>query len=583
MAYKFQLGDATLSGSLTQEGDIIAKSGGDASKGVVSASLGIRMPAAGTITARGGDLALDVTDLLKLDAITNGTVAANKAVVVDGDKDADGFRNIDGTGDLTMATISMSGFTVDADGDTALKSLAVDDSSTIGCDSDTDLLTFANQSITMAADAALTYKGTAITSTGAELNLVDGSQAGTVVNGKAVIYDAGGLVAGTDFKGPDGFDLGNASVADFMKFNAAEIIVKDGALDFDIASHDSSNGLKLGGSLVTSTAAELNLLDGSQASTVVNNKAVIYGASGQVQAGSVVIADDSTIGAVGDTNMITLDAGSDVTFASDLDVVMAEGKLVLGSTAVTSTAAELNLVDGAGAGSIVANKAVIYNGSGVVLGQSFGMADGGHLGPQSKPQLLQLTADGDAIFQDGTHDFDIASHDGSNGLKLGGNLVTSTAAEMNKLTGFADGTYNQAADSIVFLDADGSVMKSETNDAFLGAIAGPGLAVNSNKLTVQGSSVSLLATHGGAVVSEGYNYLANAVSASVICSLPSGSSAQIGDVYTIKAQAGVTDSRFIELRRQGTDLIDGETAARIESPFGAISVVYVAAGDFRII
>ena len=28
---------------------------------------------------------------------------------------------------------------------------------------------------------------------------------------------------------------------------------------------------------------------------------------------------------------------------------------------------------------------------------------------------------------DGTNDFDIASHDGTNGLKLGGTLVTSTA------------------------------------------------------------------------------------------------------------------------------------------------------------
>ena len=36
----------------------------------------------------------------------------------------------------------------------------------------------------------------------------------------------------------------------------------DGAYDFDIASHDTSNGLKLGGTLVTATAAELNILDG---------------------------------------------------------------------------------------------------------------------------------------------------------------------------------------------------------------------------------------------------------------------------------------------------------------------------------
>jgi len=34
---------------------------------------------------------------------------------------------------------------------------------------------------------------------------------------------------------------------------------------------------------------------------------------------------------------------------------------------------------------------------------------------------------------DGTQDFDIASHDGTNGLKLGGTLVTTTAATFNKV------------------------------------------------------------------------------------------------------------------------------------------------------
>jgi hypothetical protein len=47
---------------------------------------------------------------------------------------------------------------------------------------------------------------------------------------------------------------------------------------------DGSNQLVINGTAVTSTAAELNLLDGSTADTVVNSKAVIYGAAGQVTA-----------------------------------------------------------------------------------------------------------------------------------------------------------------------------------------------------------------------------------------------------------------------------------------------------------
>ncbi len=47
---------------------------------------------------------------------------------------------------------------------------------------------------------------------------------------------------------------------------------------------------------------------------------------------------------------------------------------------------------------------------------------------------IQLNAT--TTLEDGTHDFDVASHDGTNGLKLGGTLVTSSAAELNKLDGY---------------------------------------------------------------------------------------------------------------------------------------------------
>ena len=69
-------------------------------------------------------------------------------------------------------------------------------------------------------------------------------------------------------------------------------------------------------------------------------------AQGSGEFASLKIADDGTIGTPGDADMITLDAGSDITIASDLDFIVAEGKLKIGATAMTSTAAELNLLDG---------------------------------------------------------------------------------------------------------------------------------------------------------------------------------------------------------------------------------------------
>jgi hypothetical protein len=45
------------------------------------------------------------------------------------------------------------------------------------------------------------------------------------------------------------------------------------------------------------------------------------------------------------------------------------------------------------------------------------------------------TVTGNLTVADGSNDFDIASHDGTNGLKLGGTLVTATASDINGTTG----------------------------------------------------------------------------------------------------------------------------------------------------
>ena len=92
--------------------------------------------------------------------------------------------------------------------------------------------------------------------------------------------------------------------------------ISDGANDFNIASHDGTNGLKLGGTLVTASAVELNrmkgitattdelnkmngvtstkdelnLVDGSSSGTIVNGKAVVYGSAGEVNATKLQIS-----------------------------------------------------------------------------------------------------------------------------------------------------------------------------------------------------------------------------------------------------------------------------------------------------
>lgn len=57
-----------------------------------------------------------------------------------------------------------------------------------------------------------------------------------------------------------------------------------------------TGAVQISGTGVTSSAAELNLVDGSIANTVVNSKAVIYGASGEVAASSISTTGNATIG-----------------------------------------------------------------------------------------------------------------------------------------------------------------------------------------------------------------------------------------------------------------------------------------------
>jgi hypothetical protein len=65
----------------------------------------------GAVTASSfviGSADINETDLEKIDGITDGTVAASKAVVVDSNKDIGSFRNITATGTITTATLDVN-------------------------------------------------------------------------------------------------------------------------------------------------------------------------------------------------------------------------------------------------------------------------------------------------------------------------------------------------------------------------------------------------------------------------------------------------------------------------------------------
>ena len=83
--------------------------------------------------------------------------------------------------------------------------------------------------------------------------------------------------------------------------NIGIVLTPKGSGEIVIATDD----LNYAGTAITSTGSELNLLDGSIANTVVNNKAVIYGSSGQL-AGTLSTAAQTNITSVGTLSSVVM-------------------------------------------------------------------------------------------------------------------------------------------------------------------------------------------------------------------------------------------------------------------------------------
>ena len=172
-----------------------------------------------------------------------------------------------------------------------------------------------------------------VTATAAELNILDGVTAtaaeinilaGLSVTGEQV-SQALAVVAITTL----GTSENNKAVTQ-SSGGVVTIGATGGNQKLNIASHDLvDGGLQLAGTLVTasaaelnildgvtSTAAELNLLDGSSAGTIVNSKAVVYGSGGEVKATSLIIPNAGYIGSTSDTDAISISAAGVVSMSA---------------------------------------------------------------------------------------------------------------------------------------------------------------------------------------------------------------------------------------------------------------------------
>ena len=201
----------------------------------------------------------------------------------------------------------------------------------------------------------LNYGGTAVTSTGAELNLLDGITAGTISASLAVIADGakdltGGrnLTISGELDAATGDFSGAVDIAGDLTLSAGA----DGALNFSAAS-----SVKIldnnAASLVFEEAnnAYMTFVTTNSSEAVKFDKALDINGAVQLDATLTVGVDDTgyDVKFFGDTASAFMQwdaSADDLILGGAAGLVVPDGKLTLASTAVTSTAAELNQLDG---------------------------------------------------------------------------------------------------------------------------------------------------------------------------------------------------------------------------------------------
>ena len=144
------------------------------------------------------------------------------------------------------------------------------------------------------AAANLNYAGTAITATGAELNLTDGSSSGTIVNNKAVIYGSSGEVNATT--------------------------------------------LQIAGTSITASAADINLIDGITNGTVIASKAIITDSNKDISGGRNI-----TISGELDAATLDISGNADIDGTLEADAITVNGTALATVIANEATALAIAL------------------------------------------------------------------------------------------------------------------------------------------------------------------------------------------------------------------------------------------------
>lgn len=308
-----------------------------------------------------------------------------------------------------------------------------------------------------------------------------GINAGGALSGVTTLA-ASGLASVASISMDDGSTLGPDSVADLWTFNAdGDTIQRDGAYDFNLASHDGTNGLKLGGVLVNASAADLNFTNVAAAGTAEASKAVVVDSNKDISGLRAVSATSYTDGTA------TLTGGR---FAALTDLTASYAKIgVLDVVTINSKTTTIENVEVSASLMILSDGATAAN-----------EADGSGLWLSGANAFFGWNNSKSALSS--SHQMFV---NGNMELGSGASLVIGSAdlneVDLEKLDGITNGA--GAANKALVLDADADVASGLRNLTATGVITGGSL--NDGTATYDAGVISsgVSATFSGVVTAGG--------------------------------------------------------------------------------
>ena len=469
-------------------------------------------------------------ELNLLDGSTAGTVVASKAVVVDSNKDIASFRNVTLTGELDAASLDISG-NADIDGTLEADAITVDGTNILSGGIITTLGTIAQDSVLFQSGAAndpiLTIENTRNDVNGARLKFLKDKGAAGADND-----EVGEII----FSGDNDAQQETQFASIVATINDASDGAEEGKLVLNVASHDGES--QPGITIVSGDAEdEVDVTIGNGANSVVTipgnltvtgtqtvNNVVTVSTSNGVQfegtaadgndaiLKSAVASSDKTYtlpNITGHIPILTNDPGTTAVSATVAELNILDGVTATASElnildgvtsttselnildGVTSTAAEINLLDGSEGGTIVNSKAVIYDGNGVVNATTFQIGGTAITSTAAELNILDgVTATTNELnIMDGvtatTNELNIMDGVTSTTNEL--NIldgVTATTSEINLIDGGTSRGTTAVANGDGFLHNDGGTMRMTNVSKLADLFAGTNITASSSVLSV---------------------------------------------------------------------------------------------------